>query len=332
MKKSKFLHLALSVLLLLLIFSVTACNNESNAGESTDAEGHSHEWKEATCITPKTCSTCSATEGEALGHIWKDASCSAPKTCITCSATEGETLAHTFQDATCTKPKTCSVCSTTEGTALGHDWKEATCTTPKTCTICKSTSGTSNPENHSGTETCSICKKNYKQTLVNYVFDNGEQKYSEYFDENNNYVKRAYWRLEYNIYIDNNLCTLIFTYNPDADYLSVELQKGSGTKTYVGLRINYSSYNYDFSYTTFPKSGIGDFVNGTMSAKSFSLTTNSLVATDIDCYDGYHTDEYLSQQTATYMKQLLASLDTFCTKKGLGINISHLGFTNYKWK
>lgn len=27
-----------------------------------------HEWQEATCTNPKTCSACGETEGEALGH------------------------------------------------------------------------------------------------------------------------------------------------------------------------------------------------------------------------------------------------------------------------
>ena len=40
-----------------------------------------HEWTEATCTTPKTCSICGVTEGEALGHDWKDATCTEPKTC-----------------------------------------------------------------------------------------------------------------------------------------------------------------------------------------------------------------------------------------------------------
>lgn len=29
-----------------------------------------HEWAEATCTEPKTCTKCGETEGEALGHNW----------------------------------------------------------------------------------------------------------------------------------------------------------------------------------------------------------------------------------------------------------------------
>lgn len=100
-----------------------------------------HEWQEADCLNPKTCSKCGETEGEALGHNWKKATCTAPKTCKNCGETEGEALGHTWQDATCTQAKTCSVCKATEGEALGHTWVEATYTAPKTCSVCSATEG-----------------------------------------------------------------------------------------------------------------------------------------------------------------------------------------------
>jgi len=77
-----------------------------------------HEWADATCTAPKTCSKCSETEGEPLGHTWTEASCAAPKTCTTCAAVEGETLPHTWVDANYQAPKTCSECSATEGAPL----------------------------------------------------------------------------------------------------------------------------------------------------------------------------------------------------------------------
>ena len=100
-----------------------------------------HQWIEANCVSPKTCSLCEKTEGEALGHTWVDATCTAPKTCSVCAATEGEALGHTWVDATCTAPKTCSVCAATEGEALGHTWVEATTEAPQTCTVCAATEG-----------------------------------------------------------------------------------------------------------------------------------------------------------------------------------------------
>lgn len=56
--------------------------------------GCKHEWIEATCTTPKTCSLCKQTEGTPVSHSWSDATCKAPKTCDTCGTTEGEQLPH----------------------------------------------------------------------------------------------------------------------------------------------------------------------------------------------------------------------------------------------
>lgn len=42
-------------------------NNSSTESSSPEPE-HTHSWRDATCTTPKTCSTCSETVGSALGH------------------------------------------------------------------------------------------------------------------------------------------------------------------------------------------------------------------------------------------------------------------------
>ena len=65
-----------------------------------------HEWKEATCVLPKTCKKCGDTEGAPLGHVWVE--------------------------ATCTEAKKCSVCGETTGTALGHNYGEWETVTPAT--------------------------------------------------------------------------------------------------------------------------------------------------------------------------------------------------------
>ena len=77
--------------------------------------GHNHDWKDATCTTPKTCKACDAVSGTALDHQWKA--------------------------ATCTEPKTCKICGITTGSAAGHYWTEATYSSPKTCITCGETSG-----------------------------------------------------------------------------------------------------------------------------------------------------------------------------------------------
>ena len=103
--------------------------------------GHEHQWTEATCTEPRTCTECGATEGEPYGHKWVEATCSEAKHCSVCGEKEGETLAHTWEEATCTKAKTCKVCGYVDGEPLGHDWTEATHEAPKTCKRCGETEG-----------------------------------------------------------------------------------------------------------------------------------------------------------------------------------------------
>jgi len=63
-----------------------------------------HNWVEADCDTPKTCSVCKATEGEALGHDYIDATTEAPKTCKNCGATDGEPLPKPAEPVTPDEP------------------------------------------------------------------------------------------------------------------------------------------------------------------------------------------------------------------------------------
>ena len=60
-------------------------------------------------------------------HQWTDATCKTPKTCSLCGMTEGETIAHDFTNATCTSPKTCYLCGLSEGDSLGHNYLDGYC-------------------------------------------------------------------------------------------------------------------------------------------------------------------------------------------------------------
>lgn len=70
-----------------------------------------HDWQEATCTQPETCSICNRTQGAALGHDWTDATCTEPETCTRCGLTQGKPLGHdvkndkweTVKKATCTE-------------------------------------------------------------------------------------------------------------------------------------------------------------------------------------------------------------------------------------
>lgn len=105
---------------------------------------HEHDWVDATCTEPRTCSNCKKTDGEPLGHDWIDATCSAPQTCRRCSISQGYRADHTWADATCTEPESCSVCGKKRhwySLPLGHKWLDATCSAPKLCSVCDETEG-----------------------------------------------------------------------------------------------------------------------------------------------------------------------------------------------
>lgn len=123
MKKARMLILVLACLFL---FAGCSCK---------------HEWTQADCINPETCTKCGETAGEPLGHDWVTATCTTARTCSRCGSTEGDPLGHAWVEATCTEPKTCANCGETIGEALGHTWTEATVEAPKTCTVCGITEG-----------------------------------------------------------------------------------------------------------------------------------------------------------------------------------------------
>lgn len=84
-----------------------------------------HEWVEADCITPKTCSQCGETEGEAMGHRWQDATCEAPQTCSRCGIAEGNKADHQYADWMLldynTMRRTCSNCALEETAPMERD-------------------------------------------------------------------------------------------------------------------------------------------------------------------------------------------------------------------
>ena len=113
-----------------------------------------HEWAEATCTEPATCTKCGKTDGEALGHDWIEATCTEPETCSRCGETEGEALGHEWEDATCTEPETCSVCGETQGDPLGHDVEEWTVTLEPTCAVEGEQTGT-----------CTVCGEEVTEAI-----------------------------------------------------------------------------------------------------------------------------------------------------------------------
>lgn len=120
-------------------YTCSKCGN-SYKGNYTAAKGHAKQAVKgyaATCTKSGltdgvTCSVCKATVTAqqtipAKGHDWKNATCTSPKTCKTCGTTEGKALGHNWKSATCTTPKTCSTCGTTSGNANGHSYANGSC-------------------------------------------------------------------------------------------------------------------------------------------------------------------------------------------------------------
>lgn len=99
-------------------------SKETVASIEAQAETLKHEWQDATCSLPKTCSICNETEGNPLGHTWSEATCTAPKTCSVCGETDGKALEHNYDDwiveieATISQPgkmiRHCTVCQRTD--------------------------------------------------------------------------------------------------------------------------------------------------------------------------------------------------------------------------
>ena len=72
--------------------NISSIDTNQNSSQDNQENIHTHNYSNATCTTPKTCSGCGATVGTANGHSWKNATYSAPKTCTVCGATEGVSL------------------------------------------------------------------------------------------------------------------------------------------------------------------------------------------------------------------------------------------------
>ena len=67
----------LAAVLLVAVLAFTSCDLIS---QYLPGDKHEHTWQDATCTSPRTCTSCNATEGEPLGHTeevvaGKEASC-----------------------------------------------------------------------------------------------------------------------------------------------------------------------------------------------------------------------------------------------------------------
>lgn len=103
-----------------------ATGNVEITDHSSVVLGHlGHDWADATCTAPKTCSRCGATEGTPLGHnfavSWSSDASGHWHACSRCDAKDGEAT-HTpdREAATETDPIKCTECDYIITPALGH--------------------------------------------------------------------------------------------------------------------------------------------------------------------------------------------------------------------
>ena len=146
--------------------------SECGETETSAIEAHGHDWNEATCSTPKTCKTCSATEGVALDHIPNadDGDCTTAITCSVCGeVTTVANATHTGGTATCEHKANCSVCGKEYGELAEHipNADDGDCTTAITCSVCGEVTTVANATHTGGEATCehkancSVCGKEY---------------------------------------------------------------------------------------------------------------------------------------------------------------------------
>ncbi len=203
---------------------------------------HQHNFKEADCLNPKTCSECSETEGVALGHQWNDATCITPKTCITCGKTEGSALGHSWESATCASPKTCMLCGSKEGKKGTHDVVNGK---------------------------CSVCNLDYYEELVSLIIQYGKYYNSEY--EKCYKYGTKYAKYDLAVCTDKEYCWFECIDNDEDDYViryQVNIEK-----------IDVKRQEYNWSYLFYEMSSFSDMLSGTMNDDGGKLS-GKLYATD----------------------------------------------------
>ena len=84
---------------------------------------HRHQWQEADCTTPRTCTVCQATEGEALGHDGTEADCTSSSVCKRCGCTLEQAPGHDFTEANYQDAPVCRRCGLVQGQALPADFE-----------------------------------------------------------------------------------------------------------------------------------------------------------------------------------------------------------------
>lgn len=125
--------------------------------ESNVTIAGAHNWSDATCTAPKTCSLCGATDGEADSNAHNYSSYIADgdgSHTLVCSYDSSHTKTENCyggEEATCLKKSLCEVCKQYYGSYAEHEYGDWTDEVPATC----SASGTK------GHKDCTVCSKHF---------------------------------------------------------------------------------------------------------------------------------------------------------------------------
>lgn len=146
--------LTLILLSVLMIVTLVACGDKEckhtydnacdvTCNECGEERTVTHDFADADCLNPKTCTVCGKTEGSALGHEWTTPDvdlCEVQSTCSRCGATDGENKEHTPEndDNDCSTALNCGVCGKEILAAGEHspEKDDGNCTTAQNCTVC----------------------------------------------------------------------------------------------------------------------------------------------------------------------------------------------------
>lgn len=147
------LTLILTICILMLVVGLVSCKKEcehiyDNACDTIcngceEAREITHNFKEATCTSPKACTVCGQTEGEAKGHTpaEDDGDCTTAILCSVCQVVTTEAKEHipAEDDGSCLTAVPCSACQKVAIEARSEHVEQIDdydCTTPLTCMYC----------------------------------------------------------------------------------------------------------------------------------------------------------------------------------------------------
>ena len=330
-----------SLLVLVALFMLSSCSQSTTSSQSQCQ----HQWIEATCSQPKTCSICNTIIGNPLGHSWRSATCVEPKICTICNEVSGEPLGHTEVidkaiSPTCTtngftEGKHCSVCNKiliaqTKISANGHNVVvdkslENTCTQEgltqgshcskcNTILVCQTSIPKTQHINKNGT--CVKCGTilNAHEALAYYILCNGEYNNKGWYyimdtktvDGNEH---------SYYIFADSNALSLSF----------VSISYVSNTYQYVEIYLDDYNSMQDVYMEYESSTGISDNY-GTIDGNTFS-SSNKIIY-------GYEYDGDFSSLASKYENLFALNLDALLYSINLFVlpdfvTMQELGFTNY---